>query len=178
MIRKATLSDLPSIVNLFDEIHTAEEAGIITTGWQRGVYPTEATARAALGRDDLFVMEEENENGQKEIIGSGVINQLQVDVYEGAPWEYPAPPEKVTVFHTLMISPKHLHKGYGSRFIAYYEQYARDHGCPYLRIDTNERNLNARALYKKLGYKEIAIVPTVFNGIAGVGLVLLEKYAG
>ena len=38
-----------------------------------------------------------------------------------------------------------------------------------------DENTNARALYKKLGYKEIAIVPTVFNGIKGVNLVLLEK---
>ena len=30
-------------------------------------------------------------------------------------------------------------------------------------------------MYKKLGYKEIGIVPVVFNGIPDVGLVLLEK---
>jgi len=30
-------------------------------------------------------------------------------------------------------------------------------------------------MYKKLGYKEIGIVPTVFNGIPGVNLVLMEK---
>ena len=39
-------------------------------------------------------------------------------------------------------------------------------------------NILARALYKKLGYKEIDIVPTVFNGIPGVNLVLLEKHLG
>ena len=44
-----------------------------------------------------------------------------------------------------------------------------------LNQDTNENNKTARALYKKLGYKEISIVPCVFNGIEGVGLVLLEK---
>ena len=42
-------------------------------------------------------------------------------------------------------------------------------------MDTNERNKRARAMYSKLGYKEAGIVPTVFNGIEGVGLVLLEK---
>ena len=30
--------------------------------------------------------------------------------------------------------------------------------------------------YKKLGYKEIGIVPTEFNGIPDVQLVLLEKH--
>ena len=57
----------------------------------------------------------------------------------------------------------------------FYEDYALSHGCRYLRMDTNERNSRARAMYVKLGYKEIGIVPTVFNGIPGVGLVLLEK---
>ena len=39
-------------------------------------------------------------------------------------------------------------------------------------------NMTARAMYKKLGYKEIGIVPTVFNSIPDVQLVLLEKYLG
>ena len=61
-------------------------------------------------------------------------------------------------------------------FIEYYEAYARETGCTELRIDTNARNAVARAMYKKHGYTEIGIVPTVFNGIEGVQLVLLEKY--
>ena len=35
--------------------------------------------------------------------------------------------------------------------------------------------LLTKSLYKKLGYKEIGIVPTVFNGIPDVMLVMLEK---
>ena len=42
-------------------------------------------------------------------------------------------------------------------------------------MDTNAKNTAARTLYQKLGYRESGIVPTVFNGIAGVDLVLLEK---
>ena len=53
--------------------------------------------------------------------------------------------------------------------------YALENGSPYLRMDTNARNANARALYRKLGYREADIVPCVFNGIEGVQLVLLEK---
>ena len=47
------------------------------------------------------------------------------------------------------------------------------HGCPELRMDTNARNVAARGLYKKLGYKEIGIVPTEFNGIPDVQLVFI-----
>ena len=170
MIKKAVIRDLDAVDCLYQEIHDAEEAGLITTGWIRAIYPVRATAEAALKRDDLFVLEE---NGH--ILGSGIINQLQVDVYEGAPWKYQVTDNQVCVLHTLVISPSARGKGYGREFIRFYEDYALQHGCSELRIDTNERNLAARAMYRKYGYQEIDIVPTTFNGITGVNLVLLEK---
>jgi ribosomal protein S18 acetylase RimI-like enzyme len=45
-------------------------------------------------------------------------------------------------------------------------------------MDTNVVNKTARALYKKLGYEEIGIIPCDFNGIPGFQMVLLEKYIG
>lgn len=33
-------------------------------------------------------------------------------------------------------------------------------------------------VYKKHGYTEIGIIPTDFNGISSIKLVLLEKYLG
>ena len=44
-----------------------------------------------------------------------------------------------------------------------------------MRMDTNAKNAAARGLYKKLGYTEVGIVDSVFNGISGVKLVCLEK---
>lgn len=169
LIRKATEKDIEAIAKIYEDIIEEQEKGGPYVGWQKGVYPTEDTAKAALAREDLFVLEENT------VIGAAIINQVQVDVYEGAPWEYPAENNEVTVLHTLVISPREKGKGYGKAFVSFYEAYAKTRGCPYLRMDTNEKNTNARALYKKLGYKEIAIVPTVFNGIKGVNLVLLEK---
>ena len=72
----------------------------------------------------------------------------------------------------------YVKQGLGTEFIKFYENYALENGCSELRIDTNERNMAARKMYSKLGYKEVAIVPTVFNGIPDVNLVLLEKYLG
>lgn len=170
MIRKAEKKDLDAVENLYREIHDAEAAGLITTGWLRGIYPVRAIAEAALSRDDLFVLEEDGR-----VLGSGIINQKQVDVYENAPWIRQVPDDLVWVLHTLVISPSVHGKGYGRAFVRFYERYALEHGCTELRIDTNARNLAARAMYRKYGYREIAVVPTVFNGIEGVDLVLLEK---
>ncbi len=79
------------------------------------------------------------------------------------------------VLHTLVVSPKENGHGYGTKFVAFYENYAREQGCRYLRMDTNEKNKATRMLYKKLGYEEIGIVPCKFNGIPGVQLVCLKK---
>ena len=171
MIRKATWSDLDAVEKLYNELHDAKEAGLIHVIWKRGVYPSRSTASSALERDDLFVLEE---GGR--IIGSAIINQIQYDFYANAPWKYKTPDDQVCVLHTLMISPAEFGKGYARAFLDFYEKYAREHGYPELRIDTNERNTAARAMYKKHGYEEIGTVPTVFNGISGVNLILLEKH--
>ena len=103
------------------------------------------------------------------------INREQVAEYANADWNYDAPDDEIIVLHTLVVSPSVKGKGYGSDFVAFYENYALEEGCRYLRMDTNARNVAARSLYAKLGYTEVGIVDSVFNGISGVKLVCLEK---
>ena len=169
MIRPATADDIPAVAKLYDKIHAEERAGRTTTGWQAGIYPVQATAEAALARGELFVYDD----GQ--IRASYILNQTQVDVYAGAPWAVDAPDDRVMVLHTLVVDPAASGRGIGRTMVAYYEAFARAHGCADLRMDTNARNKAARHLYGKLGYREIGIVPCAFNGIPGVELVLLEK---
>ena len=170
MIRKAVEADIPAVAAIYEKLHTEEENGRATIGWIRGVYPTEETARQALAWDDLFVQEEGGH-----IVGAAIINQTQVDAYEGGQWTIGAEDTEVMVLHTLVIDPEAAGRGYGKRFVAFYEDFAREKGCKVLRMDTNCRNTRARAVYQTLGYREAGIVPCVFNGIRGVELVLLEK---
>ena len=59
MIRKAVYEDLDPVACIYEEVHQAEADGSVTTGWIRDIYPVKATAKAALERNDLFVLEEE-----------------------------------------------------------------------------------------------------------------------
>ena len=170
MIRKAAAADISAVAAIYDKLHTEEEAGRATIGWIRGVYPTQDTARTALQRDDLFVLEE---NGR--IVGAAILNQTQVDAYRDGSWTFAAADAEVLVLHTLVIDPEVSGRGYGKQFVAFYKEYARENGCKVLRMDTNSRNARARAMYRKLGFREAGIVPCEFNGIGGVRLVLLEK---
>ena len=108
-------------------------------------------------------------------MGTAVINQIQVDIYNDAPWQYDVPDDEIMVLHTLVIDPFTKGKGYGSAFVEFYEKYALENGCAYLRMDTNVLNAAARKFYDHRGYKEIAVAPCRFNGIPDVDLVLLEK---
>ena len=170
IIRPAAAHDLARIEEIYDAIHTAEEAGNVSIGWVRGVYPTRATAQAALDAGELFVLESDGT-----VYAAGRINREQVPVYAEVPWAHDAAPEQVLVLHTLVSDPLVAGHGCGTEFVAFYEQYAREHGCTWLRIDTNARNVSARRLYARLGYREVDIVPGKFNGIPDVQLVCMEK---
>lgn len=170
MFRQATEKDIKRITEIYDEIHTETEAGRMTTDWVRGIYPTRQTAEFSIQCGDMFV---EEDNGL--IVAAAKINQEQVAEYSEASWQYDAPEDQVMVIHTLVVSPKAKGRGYGSKFVAFYEKYALEHGCLYLRMDTSVRNLSARALYKKLGYREAGIILSEFNGIHDMQLICLEK---
>ena len=170
MFRKATIQDIDEITALYMDVHTEEEAGRMSTGWIRSIYPTRETVKGAIDTDDLFVHVVEDK-----IVAVGRINQVQVDVYADVDWEYKVPEKEVMVLHTLAVLPSQQGKGYARAFCQFYEDYSMEQGCPYLRIDTNEKNKRARAFYKSIGYKEVGIVPCIFNGIKGVPLVCLEK---
>ncbi|MCD8066491.1 MAG: GNAT family N-acetyltransferase [Oscillospiraceae bacterium] len=170
MIRKAVTADIESVDEIYSKVHTEEEQGRVTVGWARGVYPTKQTAADAVSRGDLFVDDIEGK-----IVATGIINQIQVPEYADCRWQYDVPASEVMVLHTLIVTPEERGRGCARKFMEFYESYALSQGCRYLRMDTQVKNKSARAMYAKLGFKEQGTVSCVFNGIAGVQLVCLEK---
>ena len=170
VIRKAVTADLDAVEAIYDQLHTLEEKKVIRTGWIRHVYPTRATAEAAMAPGTLYVLEDEGV-----VRASAKIDQEQPESYFRASWTLPAEADAVLVLHTLVVDPTLARIGYGKAFVGFYEQEAARRGCTVLRIDTNETNTPARRLYASLGYREVGAVPCEFNGIPNVNLVCLEK---
>ena len=168
--RLAKQTDVESVAEIYNKIHSREESGQASTGWKRNIYPTKETAEKSFGNNELFVGEY---NGK--VVASGRINQEQGDEYSLVPWSFAAEDSEVMVLHTLTVDPNFEGRGFAKAFIKFYENYALQNGCGVLRIDTNEINVKARNMYRKAGYREAAVVPCTFNGIAGVNLVCLEK---
>lgn len=173
MFRLAEEKDIEAVSRIYDMIHTCEEMGETTIGWARNVYPTRSTCEVALKNGHLFVCEEDGE-----ILASAIINHIQVPEYAMCHWSEEVPDDKVMVLHTLCVVPELKGKGIGTKFVAFYEEYAKSKGCTSLRMDTQVINIPARTLYKKLGYTEIGTVFCEFNGIKNTELVCLEKKIG
>ena len=106
------------------------------------------TAEDGVRRGDLFVLEDEGG-----VVAAAVINQIQVPEYRYAAWKHRADDSEVMVLHALVVDPHQKGRGYGKAFVAFYEDYAKEHNCVALRMDTNARNVGARNLYHKLGYE-------------------------
>lgn len=168
--RKAVYADVDGVEAIYNKVLTLEEQGCASIGWQRGVYPTRETARMALQRDDLFVCEEDGQ-----LLATAIINHTQMPSYVDGEWKVAADGDEVMVLHTLVVDPDASGMGIGSKFVDYYEQYAKSQGCKDLRMDTQAKNRAARRLYHGLGYEEIGTTKCEFNGIQGITLVLLEK---
>ena len=85
MIRPAQPQDLPAIAAIYEAILAQEDARPVSfTNWQRGKYPTEDTARAALEAGTLFTAEE---NG--EVYGCVNLNGEQLPEYAISPGSTP-----------------------------------------------------------------------------------------
>ncbi len=169
-IRIATAEDVNAVAEIYEHIHDREEAGEIAVGWRRGVYPTRETARNAVLLGDLFVLED---GGR--VVAAGRINREQLPEYSSAGWKHRAADNEVMVLHTLVVESSAGRHGYAGAFLDFYEEYARENGCRVLRIDTNERNAVARAMYKKRGFSEAGTAPCTFNALPNITLVMLEK---
>ena len=50
------------------------------------------------------------------VVGTGIFNRLQADVYAGAPWQYDAPDDQIMVLHTLAVDPQAGKRGLGRAF--------------------------------------------------------------
>ena len=170
MIRRAEPGDIPFVAAIYEAIHDREERGEVTIGWQRGVYPTADTARAAIDAGEMFVLKVEDR-----VAASARVNRQQMPAYAEVQWRYPARDDQVMVLHTLTVDPAMQGRGLARQFLEFYESYARESGCTALRIDTNAKNAAARAMYARHGYIESGIIPCEFNGIPGVRLVCMEK---
>lgn len=92
LVRKAVPADIPAVTAIYEALLDREERGELSTGWTRGVYPTEQTALDALAAGTLYVLED---GGR--VAAAAKLDQNQMAQYSQCTWRHDAPPEQVLV---------------------------------------------------------------------------------
>ena len=170
MIRIANKNDIDEINELYEEVIGLREKGIAPILWTRGIYPTREYVERMVNAGEMYVLVEEGK-----IAAAAIYNQVETDAYSQINWNFNAKSEEILVMHTLAVHPAFMRRGLAKRMLAFYEELAEQMGCIELRIDTNDRNMPARDMYRKAGYTERGLVETPFNGLPSVRLICLEK---
>ncbi len=123
------------------------EGGEFDPGWRKGVYPSDAELTNALGRGELYILEDAGE-----IAAAVIINNEYNPGYEGLPWRVEAAPERVFMLHALGVDPARQGRGVAKRVVAECLAAAREKGAECVRLDVLGGNEPAEKLYLAMGF--------------------------
>ena len=143
LIRLATLTDIPQIMQLVAEVVPA----MIASGnlqWDEH-YPNAGVFANDIALNQLWVAEIDSQ-----IAGITAITTDQSPEYAEVGWDIT---EEAIVTHRLAVSSRFRGMGIAAALLQQAEQVAINHRINILRIDTNSNNKATQKLFPKLGYK-------------------------
>jgi len=147
MIRKARAKDIDKIL----DITKACAKHMINQNiyqWNEH-YPNKNAFLNDLDRDELFVLEENNN-----VIGSLVISTLMDREYETINWL--TPNTNSIYIHRLSVHPLFQNRGFAHKLMDFAEQFAIKNKHVSVRLDTFSKNQKNQHFYKKRGYQKLA----------------------
>ncbi len=146
MIRKATLNDIDSII----DITKACARHMMTRNifqWNEH-YPNRTPFENDVRRNELYVLEIENT-----IIGCIVLSIVMDDEY--IPIQWLSPNENNIYIHRLAIHPKHQGKGFAQLLMDYAENFSIENNYTSMRLDTFSQNDRNQKFYELRGYQKL-----------------------
>jgi ribosomal protein S18 acetylase RimI-like enzyme len=146
MIRKATLKDIDSIIDITKACARSMIANNIFQ-WNEH-YPNKTAFENDVKRDELYILEIENT-----IIGCIVISIWMDDEYIPIQW---LTPNKNNIYiHRLATHPKHQGKGYAQLLMDYAENFSIENNYTSIRLDTFSQNRRNQKFYELRGYQKL-----------------------
>ena len=147
-IVKGREEQVKEIAALYARTIDALVEGVNYTGWQRGGYPGEGTAREGVAAGTLYVAQKEGVIG-----GTVILNHLYEGAYEKGEWAVDCPYSEVFCVHTLVVDPACRGQGIASALLDFAAAEGLRSGMRALRLDVFEENAPAIALYEKKGFE-------------------------
>ena len=169
IIRKARENDIDGVNATYTELFDYEDIHGSTTNWVRDQYPCRAVAEKALANGWLYVAEKDGR-----IVASMVVNHEQGEEYSRGDWLVDCPKEKSLVIHTLCVTPSEWGHGIAGSMVNYAINLAIKTGCETIRLDTEEHNAPADAMYLGMGFRHAGLVDAMFQGFLPRKLWLFE----
>jgi ribosomal protein S18 acetylase RimI-like enzyme len=143
LIRLATLTDIPQIMQLIAEVVPVMIAAD-NFQWDN-TYPNSQVFENDIALNQLWVADIEGC-----IAGITAITTDQSPEYADVGWDITEP---AIVTHRLAVSPRFQGKGVAAALLVQAEVVAINRGIKVLRIDTNINNQATKKLFPKLGYQ-------------------------
>lgn len=143
IIRRATLNDIPGIMQLIAEVVPAMNASG-NFQWDRS-YPNASVFEKDIELSQLWVADVGGD-----IAGVSAITTDQEHEYAQVGWDLN---ETAIVTHRLAVSTRYRGQGIAAKLMQQAEDEATRRGIKTLRVDTNTNNEATQQLFPKLGYK-------------------------
>ncbi len=148
MIRIARYEDLDQILNIIKEtIEDLTEQGNFQ--WSE-TYPTENHMKEDIKKASLYIFEKNNE-----VAGFICLNKHEDIAYKPLPWRKKG---EAIVIHRFAVKRCYQRQKIGTKLIEFAENFARNKGIYYLKVDTNSKNIRMNALFKKMGFVFIGTI--------------------
>lgn len=128
--------------------------------WQKGKYPILEDARRAFNNQTLYILKAEGV-----IVGSMIINHSQHPEYRKIPWTLQVPDESVMTMHTVVVDPEYRGRGLGEKLVRFGIDFCKNFGAKTIRLDTHYKNIPARRLYEKCGFRSLGCHKAFVDGI-------------
>ena len=145
MIRKATINDIPSIMDTI-RLTVEEMKSYNNTQWDEN-YPLSKDFKEDIQNGDLYVHDVDGE-----VYGFICVNYIEPKEYDNLNW---SSNEKAMVVHRVAVNPTFRNKGIGSKLLKFADDLAKENNVAYLKTDTYSINVKMNSLFKKCGYKHI-----------------------
>ena len=147
-IRKSTVSDLDSLMPIFDEARgTIAALGI--DQWQNG-YPSREVISEDISKARSYAVEiDGNIRGTFVLVDDG---EITYDKIYGGHWLTGDDSQDYVAIHRVAILVANRGSGISTAIINYAAEYAKSIGRASLRIDTHEGNIVMRRMLEKHGF--------------------------
>lgn len=149
MIRKATLSDIDSILQL---TKACAKHMISNNIYQwNDHYPSSEAFQQDIKRNELFVLTKE-----KNILGTIVISSLMDDEYKPIKWL--TLNNKNLYIHRLAVDPSYQGQGFAQQLMEFAENFGKKNGYISIRLDTFSQNNRNQNFYEHRGYNRLGSI--------------------